>query len=258
MGSRVRSLIIGAILTASLVAVPPSSGQELESWELGIKYPGEDPTNSFVLSDDGSTKVESEKKEKFSITATITSRQGIPDPLSSSQNREGDLEIPSIFDLVVDISEPFGPMNAGTDTILTVTVRNNGNAQDGVAEVDVRDDCPLLTTDSGLDALLSGNIESGRAKDADLKVTASESHPKRHCDITVSVTSKRNGASGASEDEVRVTVEPPPTGDPGSGGQDNDVSEAGDSIESNLSAPGLGVLSIGLLAALAYTNRIED
>ena len=312
MGSRVRSLIIGTILAASLVAVPPASGQDLESWELGIKYPGEDSTNSFVLSDDGSAKVEffvensglteitvqfeynipfggshdgpeeesissgsnetfelkisgidvlsqdAEKKEKFSITATITSRQGIPDPLSSSQNREGDLEIPSIFDLVVDISEPFGPMNAGTDTILTVTVRNNGNAQDGVAEVDVRDDCPLLTTDSGLDALLSGNIESGRAKDADLKVTASESHPKRHCDITVSVTSKRNGASGASEDEVRVTVEPPPTGDQGSGGQDNVVSETDDSIESNLSAPGLGVLSFGLLAALAYSNRIED
>ena len=221
-----------------------SSGSN-ETFELKI-------SGIDVLSQDA------EKKEKFSITATITSRQGIPDPLSSSQNREGDLEIPSIFDLVVDISEPFGPMNAGTDTILTVTVRNNGNAQDGVAEVDVRDDCPLLTTDSGLDALLSGNIESGRAKDADLKVTASESHPKRHCDITVSVTSKRNGASGVSEDEVRVTVEPPPTGDPGSGGQDNDVSEAGDSIESNLSAPGLGVLSIGLLAALAYTNRIED
>ena len=72
------------------------------------------------------------------------------------------------------------------------------------------------------------------------------------------MTSKRNGASGASEDEVRVTVEPPPTGDQGSGGQDNVVSETDDSIESNLSAPGLGVLSIGLLAALAYSNRIED
>ena len=168
------------------------------------------------------------------------------------------MEIPSIFDLVVDISDPFGPMNAGSDTILTVTVRNNGNAQDGVAEVDVRDDCPLLTTDNGLDALLSGNIESGRSKDADLKVTASESHPKRHCDITISVTSKRNGASGASEDEVRVTVEPPPTGGSSSGGQDNDVSDTEDSIESNLSAPGLGVLSVGLLAALAYANRIED
>ena len=305
-------MIIGAILAASLVTVPSASGQDLDSWELGIKYPGEDATNSFLLSDDGSIKVEffvensglteitvqfeynipfggshegpeeesissgandtfdlkisgidvlsqdAEKKEKFSITATITARQGIPDPLSSSQNREGDLEIPSIFDLVVDISDPFGPMNAGSDTILTVTVRNNGNAQDGVAEVDVRDDCPLLTTDNGLDALLSGNIESGRSKDADLKVTASESHPKRHCDITISVTSKRNGASGASEDEVRVTVEPPPTGDSSSGGQDNDVSDTEDSIESNLSAPGLGVLSFGLLAALAYANRIED
>ena len=305
-------MIIGAILAASLVTVPSASGQDLDSWELGIKYPGEDATNSFLLSDDGSIKVEffvensglteitvqfeynipfggshegpeeesissgandtfdlkisgidvlsqdAEKKEKFSITATITARQGIPDPLSSSQNREGDLEIPSIFDLVVDISDPFGPMNAGSDTILTVTVRNNGNAQDGVAEVDVRDDCPLLTTDNGLEALLSGNIESGRSKDADLKVTASESHPKRHCDITISVTSKRNGASGASEDEVRVTVEPPPTGDSSSGGQDNDVSDTEDSIESNLSAPGLGVLSFGLLAALAYANRIED
>ena len=305
-------MIIGAILAASLVTVPSASGQDLDSWELGIKYPGEDATNSFLLSDDGSIKVEffvensglteitvqfeynipfggshegpeeesissgandtfdlkisgidvlsqdAEKKEKFSITATITARQGIPDPLSSSQNREGDLEIPSIFDLVVDISDPFGPMNAGSDTILTVTVRNNGNAQDGVAEVDVRDDCPLLTTDNGLDALLSGNIESGRSKDADLKVTASESHPKRHCDITISVTSKRNGASGASEDEVRVTVEPPPTGDSSSGGQNNDVSDTEDSIESNLSAPGLGVLSVGLLAALAYANRIED
>ena len=304
-------MIIGAILAASLVTVPSASGQDLDSWELGIKYPGEDATNSFVLSDDGSIKVEffvensglteitvqfeynipfggshegpeeesissgandtfdlkisgidvlsqdAEKKEKFSITATITARQGIPDPLSSSQNREGDLEIPSIFDLVVDISDPFGPMNAGSDTILTVTVRNNGNAQDGVAEVDVRDDCPLLTTDNGLEALLSGNIESGRSKDADLKVTASESHPKRHCDITISVTSKRNGASGASEDEVRVTVEPPPTGDSSSGGQNNDVSDTEDSIESNLSAPGLGVLSFGLLAALAYANRIE-
>ena len=117
------------------------------------------------------------------------------------------MEIPSIFDLVVDISEPFGPMNAGTETILTVTVRNNGNAQDGVPS-GRRDDCPLLTTDSGLDALLSGNIESGRAKDADLRLLHQKA-TERHCDITVSVTSKRNGATGTSEDEVRVTVEPP-------------------------------------------------
>jgi len=204
---------------------------------------------------------DAEKKEKFSITATITARQGVPDPLSSPQKREGDLEIPSIFDLSVEIAEPFGPMNAGSDTILTVTVTNNGNAQDGVGEVDVKDDCPLLSTDNGLDSLLSGNIEAGREKDANLKVTASESHPKRHCDITVTVTSKREmtgGGNAIAEGEVRVTVEPPPSGDSGSSNQGGDNSDTEDSVESNLSAPGAIVAISGLLGALFFHRGEEE
>ena len=311
MGSRVSSILLGAIMALSLFAAAPSSAQELDSWELGINYPGEDSTNPFLLSNDGSVKVEffvensglteitvefefnvpfsgkheapegetisagsnetfdlkiseidvlshdAEKKEKFSITATITARQGVPDPLSSSQNREGDLEIPSIFDLSVEISEPFGPMNAGSETILTVTVTNDGNAQDGVGEVDVKDDCPLLTTDNGLDSLLSGNIEAGKQKDANLKVTASESHPKRHCDITVTVTSKREGngvGNPIAEGEVRVTVEPPPSGDSGSNNQGGGSSDTEEAIESNLSAPGAIVAFSGMLGALIFSR----
>tara|TARA_B100000700_G_C15016427_1_gene843529 strand:- start:95 stop:1042 length:948 start_codon:yes stop_codon:yes gene_type:complete len=311
MGSRVSSILLGAIMALSLFAAAPSSAQELDSWELGINYPDEDSTNPFLLSNDGSVKVEffvensglteitvefefnvpfsgkheapegetisagsnetfdlkiseidvlshdAEKKEKFSITATITARQGVPDPLSSSQNREGDLEIPSIFDLSVEISEPFGPMNAGSETILTVTVTNDGNAQDGVGEVDVKDDCPLLTTDNGLDSLLSGNIEAGKQKDANLKVTASESHPKRHCDITVTVTSKRDGNGGGNpiaEGEVRVTVEPPPSGDSGSNNQGGGSSDTEEAIESNLSAPGAIFAFSGMLGALIFSR----
>ncbi len=314
MSSRFSSILLGAILTLSFFSAAPSSAQELESWELGINYPGEDSTNPFLLSDEGSVKVEffvensglteitvefefnipfsgeheapegetisagsnesfdlkisgidvlsqdAEKKEKFSVSATITARQGIPDPLASSQNREGDLEIPSIFDLSVEIDEPFGPMNSGSDTTLTVTVTNNGNAQDGVGEVDVKDDCPLLSTDNGLDVLLSGNIEAGKEKGANLKVTASESHPKRHCDITVTVTSKREmtgGGNAISEGEVRITVEPPPTGDSGSSNQGGDGSISEDSVESNLAAPGALVSISGLLGAIFFP-RGED
>ena len=309
MVSRSASILLGAVLTLSLFATTPASSQELDSWELGINYPGEDSTNPFLLSDQGSAKVEffvensglteitvefefnipfsgdleapdgetisagsnesfelkisgidvlshdAEKKEKFSITATITARQGVPDPLSSSQNKEGDLEIPSIFDLAVEIDEPFGPMNAGSDTIVTVTVTNNGNAQDGVGEVDVRDDCPLMSTDNGLDSLLSGNIEAGSEKDANLKVTASESHPKRHCDITVTVTSKREmsgGGNAIAEGEVRITVEPPPSGDSGSSDQGGGSSDTEDSIESNLPAPGAIMAISGFLGALFF------
>jgi hypothetical protein len=305
-------MLLGVILALTLFSATPTTAQELESWELGINYPGEDSTNPFLLSSEGSAEVEffvensgltditvefefsipfsgnheapesetisagsnesfdlkisgidalthdAEKKEKFSITATITARQGVPDPLSSSQNREGDLEIPSIFDLAVDITEPFGPMNAGSDTILTVTVTNNGNAQDGVGEVDVKDDCPLLSTNDGLDLLLSGNIEAGKEKDADLRVTASESHPKRHCDITVTVTSKREmgeGGNAIAEDEVRVSVEPPPTEDSGSDSQEGEGSSTGDSVKSNLPAPGIIVALSGLLGALIFPRE---
>jgi hypothetical protein len=312
MSSRVSSILLGVILALALFSATPTTAQELESWELGINYPEEDSTNPFLLSSEGSVKVEffvensgltditvefefsipfsgkheapegeiisagsnesfdlkiseidalthdAEKKEKFSITATITARQGVPDPLSSSQNREGDLEIPSIFDLAVDITEPFGPMNAGSDTILTVTVTNNGNAQDGVGEVDVKDNCPLLSTNDGLDLLLSGNIEAGKEKDADLRVTASESHPKRHCDITVTVTSKREmGGNGnaITEDEVRVSVEPPPTEDSESDSQEGGGSSTGDSVTSNLPAPGVIVTLSGLLGALIFPRE---
>ena len=312
MSSRVSSILLGVILALALFSATPTTAQELESWELGINYPEEDSTNPFLLSSEGSAKVEffvensgltditvefefsipfsgkheapegeiisagsnesfdlkiseidalthdAEKKEKFSITATITARQGVPDPLSSSQNREGDLEIPSIFDLAVDITEPFGPMNAGSDTILTVTVTNNGNAQDGVGEVDVKDNCPLLSTNDGLDLLLSGNIEAGKEKDADLRVTASESHPKRHCDITVTVTSKREmGGNGnaITEDEVRVSVEPPPTEESGSDSQEGGDSSTGDSVKSNLPAPGVIVTLSGLLGALIFPRE---
>lgn len=305
-------MLLGVILALTLFSATPTTAQELESWELGINYPGEDSTNPFLLSSEGSAEVEffvensgltditvefefsipfsgnheapegetisagsnesfdlkisgidalthdAEKKEKFSITATITARQGVPDPLSSSQNREGDLEIPSIFDLAVDITEPFGPMNAGSDTILTVTVTNNGNAQDGVGEVDVKDDCPLLSTNDGLDLLLSGNIEAGKEKDANLRVTASESHPKRHCDITVTVTSKRGmdeGGNAIAEDEVRVSVEPPPTEDSGSDSQEGEGSSTGDSVKSNLPAPGIIVALSGLLGALIFPRE---
>ena len=305
-------MLLGVILALSLFSATPTTAQELESWELGINYPGEDSTNPFLLSSEGSAKVEffvensgfteitvefefsipfsgnheapegetisagsnesfdlkingidvlthdAEKKEKFSITATITARQGVPDPLSSPQNREGDLEIPPIFDLTVDITEPFGPMNAGSDTILTVTVTNNGNAQDGVGEVDVKDDCPLLSTDDGLDLLLSGNIEAGKEKDADLRVTASESHPKRHCDITVTVTSKREvseGGNAMAEDEVRVSVEPPPSEDSGSSSQEGGGSSTEDSVESNLPAPGIIVTLSGFLVALIFPRE---
>ncbi|MBR79549.1 MAG: hypothetical protein CMA88_02030 [Euryarchaeota archaeon] len=309
------SALIGAILMLTVIFSGPAVAQDLDSWELGINYPGEDSANPFEISREGSANVEffvdntglteitvefefdipfggnfdapegetipagtnksfdlkvtdinvysfdAEKIEKFAITASVTARQGVPDPISSPQNREGDLEIPTIFDISVEISDPFGPMNAGSDTILTVTVRNDGNAQDGVGDVQVEDNCPLLTTDNGLDSLMIGNIESGKTKDADLRVTASESHPKRHCDITVTVTSKRamnQGGNVMAEDEARVSVEPPPSEESESGGGSSQPSTPDESIKSNLPAPGIMATLSSFLFSLVIPRRTKE
>ena len=184
---------------------------------------------------------EARKIETFSITATITERQGVPDPLNTQQNEEGDLIIPTIYDLRIEVGDPIGPMNAGSDTILRVIVTNTGNVQDKVGDVQVSDDCPLLTTDNGLDSLMVGNIAPGKKAEGDLRVSASESHPRRHCDITVTVSSNgamNTGGSVVVSDESRVSVEPPlRESEP----EDSDGENEGtvESVKSNLPAPGL-------------------
>ena len=149
-------------------------------------------------------------------------------------------------------------MNAGSDVILSVTVTNSGNVQDKVGEVEVSDNCPLLTTDNGLDSLMTSNIAPGQAVEANLIATASESHPRRNCKIEVSVSS--NGAMNSSgseiaEDDTTVTIEPPlaePDEDDDPGG-DSDPVEV---VSSSLPAPGLAtILCASALAFLTPLRR---
>ncbi len=194
-------------------------------------------------------------QETFTITANLDERNGMPVIIPESQEKSGTLEIPEIFELSVDLADPVGPMNAGTDAILRVTVTNRGNARDKVREVEVTDDCPLMTTDEGLDVLLSRNLEKGGATTADLKVMASESHPARQCRIEVTVASDGADGTQLATDYTRVTVETTPTkpDDP------EDPDEPSDPVEvvtSNLPAPGLSIiLSILIGVLIARSSR---
>ena len=200
---------------------------------------------------------EARKIEAFSITATVTERQGVPDPLNSQQNREGDLIIPTIYDLRIEVGDPIGPMNAGSDTILRAIVTNTGNVQDKVGDVQVTDDCPLMTTDNGLDSLMVGNIAPGKKAEGDLRVSASESHPRRHCDITVTVSSNgamNTGGSVVVSDESRVSVEPP-LRESESGGSDEENEGTVESVKSNLPAPGPISAVASILCGFAIGRR---
>ena len=200
-----------------------------------------------------------DSKEEFIISATLVSRAGLPISLpGEGQEAGGDLKIPTIYSLEVDISDPIGPMNAGTDVILTVTVTNKGNVQDKAGEVEVSDNCPLLTTDNGLDSLMTSNIGSGQSTEANLIATASESHPRRNCKIEVSVSSNgamNSGGSEIADDDTTVTVEPP-LDEPEENNNPDDSSDPVEVVSSSLPAPGIATLICALaIAALASPRR---
>ena len=225
-------------------------GGKIEAPEGETVAGGANESFKLVVSGIDVYSFDAEKKEGFSITATVTARQGVPDPLNSQQTKGGDFVIPTIYDLSVQISEPFGPINSGTETILRVTVKNDGNVQDKVGEVDVSDDCPLLTTDNGLDSLMLGSIERGKSKQADFTISASESHPRRGCDVSVTVSS--NGAMNSGEsvvvsEDVRISVEPPPVAQE----ETSEIDDSGpsESVKSNLPASGFISTIISIIAA---------
>ena len=211
--------------------------------------PGNNDSFTIMIRGIDVYQIDAGKKESFSITANLEERNGMPVFIPESQEKIGDLEIPEIFMLNVEIADPVGPMNSGTDTILKVTVTNDGNSRDKVRELEVTDDCPLMTTDSGLDALLTRNIEKGGSTTADLKVTASESHPQRNCRVEVTVASDGADGSQLSTDFTRITVEQPPTNtqDPDDPDDPEDPVEV---VTSNLPAPGIIVILSSLIGAL--------
>ncbi len=195
-----------------------------------------------------------EATEEFSITGTLVARGSVPQLFPDSRDGLGELQIPTIHSLKATLSEPVGPMNSGSDMTLTLEVKNLGNVADRVGSVEVSDNCPLLTTDSGLDTMTTKDIPIGGQIQGSLTVTASQSHPQRNCDIEVTISS--NGATNAggsemSESNVRVSVEPPPTNqdNPDTPGDSDDIVE--EVVSSNLSFVGfLPILSVIFLASM--------
>jgi hypothetical protein len=129
--------------------------------------------------------------------------------------------------------------------------------QDKIGEVEVTDNCPLLTTDNGLDVLMTRDIGAGQTTEADLVATASESHPRRNCKIEVAVSSNgamNSGGSALASDETTVVVEPP-LEDPDDTTEPDDPSDPVEVVSSSLPAPGIASLLCALAVALFASNR---
>ena len=233
-------------------------GEGPESETIGA---GENKSFTLGISGIDVWSYAADSKEEFSIRANLVSRAGLPVGLPG-ENREatGELRIPTIYSLEVDISDPVGPMNAGSDAILRVSVVNRGNVQDKVGDVEITDNCPLLTTDNGLDSLMTQNIVAGQTVEADLVATASESHPRRNCKIEVSISSNgamNSGESSVVSDETTLSVEPPLQNEEGAGGGNGggEADEVSEVVSTSLPSLGIAPIVATLAVAAGYARK---
>ena len=144
-----------------------------------------------------------------SSTLTITAEEKVGDTSASTQEIEGDVSVPRVFDLRPTVTLPDETLHAGSWIDISTQLVNNGNARDAVKEASVQfRSCPHLSM-MGLDELANTLVEttdaqSGKDVFASLRLEASESQPNRVCEITLSLTSEGDDASRSVTFELEV------------------------------------------------------
>ena len=190
------------------------------------------------------------RTDPFDIEVTLTSVAGVPQAGTDKKSIDGEMKIPYLYELQLEITPPGGPMNSGTSIEVMMTIGNSGNSADSIAEVEVDDDCPLLSTE-GTAALAGKQLAKGSATFShEFTIEASPSHPDRQCTVEISIRS--NGDDGWTRAEVRIEVEVGRTA-VGEGGaaEPDGPADPGIVVQSNLPGPGAVLTALSLLTAAA-------
>lgn len=213
-------------------------------------------TIKFSSIDDDDTR---EYSPDNSSTLTITAEEKVGDTSASTQEIEGDVSVPRVFDLRPTVTLPDETLHAGSWIDLSTQLVNNGNARDAVKEASVQfRSCPHLSM-TGLDELANTLVDTTGAQNgkdvfATLRLEASDSQPNRVCEVTISLTSEGDDASRSVTFELEVVAVEASDSSPGSPQTDNDEGSSSLSQESN-SLPWVGGIELLLLLGLASLRK---
>ena len=197
--------------------------------------------------------------EDFQVTATVTARQGIPVAIPGDTNSDDvGIEIPAIHMLSIEIEDPLGPINAGADTILRMTLSNNGNIADRASEIEVSVDCTLITVGNQVSDLTNKEVAVGGSISANVVFEAALSHPSKYCDVEVQAISQGSGGSQTSSDDTRIEVQAA-TDDRGDddAGKGDDGGETVEVVTTGLPAIGLIPSIIAMFSAAIMSARLR-
>ena len=169
---------------------------------------GENKTFAITLSNDNDIDAREYNPDNTS-TLTVTADEKVGDTSTGNQEIEGTIRVPKVFNLKPEVTLSEDDLYAGSTVDISIQLLNLGNAKDAVKEVsaEVRS-CPHLTVE-GLEAL-DGTVvdptgaQNGKETSAILTLVASESQPRRTCEVTISLVSEGDETARSDTFEVEV------------------------------------------------------
>ena len=221
---------------------------------------GENKTFTITLSNDNDIDAREYNPDNTSAL-TVTADEKVGDTSTGNQEIEGTIRVPKVFNLKPEVTLSEDDLYAGSTVDLSIQLMNLGNAKDAVkdASAEVRS-CPHLTVE-GLDALVNTLVDptgaqNGKDTSAILTLVASESQPRRTCEVTISLVSEGDDTARSTTFDVDVIAyeeETKPTND-GNNDDASTASEDGLSMESN-TVPGFAAIEAIMVVAMVSLLR---
>ena len=223
---------------------------------------GENKTFTITLSNDNDIDAREYNPDNTStLTVTADEKIGENSVMTGEQEIEGTVRVPKVFKLKPEVTLSEDDLYAGSTVDLSIQLMNLGNAKDAVKEAsaEVRS-CPHLTVE-GLDALVNTVVDptgaqNGKDASAILTLVASESQPRRTCEVTISLVSEGDDTARSTTFDVDVLAYEEDTNPTNDANDDDDssASEDGLSVESN-TVPGFAAIEAIMVVAVVSLLR---
>lgn len=190
---------------------------------------------------------------------TVTAEEKVGDTTTSTQEIEGDVSVPKIFDLRPTVTLPEDQLFAGSSIEFTAQIINNGNTKDAIKEATVQfRSCPHLSM-VGVEELANTVVDptgaqSGKDTFVTLTLEASTSQPTRVCEVTLSLESEGDEASRSTTFDVDVEAIQADDDDASSNNDDQEDDDVLLREESN-SVPWVGGIELLMLLGLVSALR---
>ncbi|MDG1548544.1 MAG: hypothetical protein P8Q94_00695 [Candidatus Poseidoniaceae archaeon] len=145
-----------------------------------------------------------ERSPDESMTLVILAEEISFDQPVSSQEIDAEMTVPAVYNLEIDHTSMDEVLYAGSSIEYGLTITNNGNGKDVIKmpAASIKS-CPSLSIE-GLEAIKDTEIDNSTTKDFAIRIVASESHPERMCEVTISIKSAGNGKISSSMFEIQV------------------------------------------------------